>query len=160
MDPVLAKPADLCCMKGTMHSGEALGTIEQVQGVETYVAKPDASLANGKIILFFPDAFGLHLNNFLMMDSFAACGYLTLGVDYFMGVCTQTRRHTEVLTLVFQDPVWKHSAAPLSDPSFDFEAWKTKHLTASDNIGTKWVADVRIHYGKSPDVEFAAVGYW
>jgi hypothetical protein len=32
------------------------------------------------------------MNNFLMMDAYAACGYLTLGVDYFLGVC-YSRRH-------------------------------------------------------------------
>lgn len=88
-DPVLAKPADICCIGGAIHSGEPLGHIKQIGGVDTYVATPDPKTANGNIILFFPDAFGLHINSFLMMDAYAACGYLTLGVDYFAGVRMQ-----------------------------------------------------------------------
>ena len=86
MDPVLAKPADVCCLKGAFHTGEQTGSIEQVEGVDTYVAKPPPNKANGNVLLFFPDAFGLHINSFLMMDAFAECGYLTLGVDFFLGV--------------------------------------------------------------------------
>ncbi len=85
-DPVLAKPVDLCCLRGSIHSGEPKGKVEQIDGVDTYVATPNATTANGNVLLFFPDAFGLHANNFLTMDAFAECGYLTLGVDYFLGV--------------------------------------------------------------------------
>jgi dienelactone hydrolase len=87
MDKVLAKPADLCCLKGDFHNGEPTGSIQQIDGIDTYIAKPAPETSNGNIILFFPDAFGLHMNSFLMMDAYAACGYLTLGVDYFLGVC-------------------------------------------------------------------------
>lgn len=90
MDPILAKPADLCCIKGAIHSGEPLGKIKQIGGVDTYVASPDPETANGNVILFFPDVFGLYINSLLMMDAYAACGYLTLGVDYFVGVRTET----------------------------------------------------------------------
>jgi hypothetical protein len=89
-DPFLAKPADLCCLKGAIHSGEPLGQIKQIGGVDTYVATPDPKTANGNVILFFPDAFGLYVNSLLMMDAYAAWGYLTLGVDYFVGVRMQT----------------------------------------------------------------------
>ena len=86
MDPVLAKPADLCCLKGAIHDGEARGKMEDIDGVPTYVATPTAETSNGNIIIYFPDAFGLHINSFLIMDAFADCGYLTLGIDYFLGV--------------------------------------------------------------------------
>jgi dienelactone hydrolase len=99
MDHVLAKPADLCCLKGHFHTGEPTGSIEQIEGVDTYVAKPDTAVSNGNVLLFFPDAFGLHINSFLMMDAFAACGYLTLGVDYFLGVRIKVRSTaTHILT--------------------------------------------------------------
>jgi hypothetical protein len=88
VDRVLAKPADLCCFKGDIHTGEATGTIGQIEGVDTYVATPEPSKSNGNVLLFFPDAFRLHINSFLMMDAFAACGYLTLSVDYFLRVRT------------------------------------------------------------------------
>ena len=87
MDPVLAKPADLCCLKGTIHAGEAQGAAEDIQGILTYIATPKPDIANGNIILYFPDSFGLHINGLLVMDAFAACGYLPLGIDYFLGVC-------------------------------------------------------------------------
>jgi hypothetical protein len=86
MDPVLAKPADLCCLKGAIHDGVAQGTLGEIDGIPTYVATPRDVTFNGNIVLFFPDAFGLHINSYLLMDAFAACGYLTLGVDYFLGV--------------------------------------------------------------------------
>ncbi|RKK22381.1 hypothetical protein BFJ68_g2366 [Fusarium oxysporum] len=143
MDNVLAKPADLCCLKGAFHSGEATGSTIQIDGIDTYVAKPHPNRSNGNVILFFPDAFGLHINSFLMMDAFAECGYLTLGVDYFLG-----------------DPVTKHSLTPLSDPNFDFESWKNKHLKASEEAAARWVKAVKTHYGTSEDVKFACVGYW
>ncbi|KAF5717289.1 dienelactone hydrolase [Fusarium globosum] len=142
MDNVLAKPADLCCLKGSFHSGEATGSTIQIDGIDTYVAKPHPDRSNGNILLFFPDAFGLHTNSFLMMDAFAECGYLTLGVDYFLG-----------------DPVTKHSLTPLSDPNFDFESWKNKHLKASEQAATRWVKAVKTQYGTGEDVKFACVGY-
>lgn len=87
MEKVLAKPTDLCCIQGgAIHTGEATGTVEQIEGVDTYIARPPPEKANGNVLLFFPDAFGMHLKSFLMMDAFAQHGYLTLGVDYFLGV--------------------------------------------------------------------------
>lgn len=91
VDPVLAKAADLCCLKGDFHHGEPKGSIIEIDGVDTYIATPDPKNANGNVLLYFPDAFGLHMNSMLMMDAYAACGYLTLGVDYFLGVCIEFR---------------------------------------------------------------------
>ncbi|CZS75194.1 unnamed protein product [Fusarium graminearum] len=142
MDKVLAKPADLCCLKGGFHTGEATGSITQIDGIDTYVAKPQPGTENGNVLLLFPDAFGLHVNSFLMMDAFAECGYLTLGVDYFLG-----------------DAVTKHSLTPLSDPNFDFESWKNKHLHASEEAAARWIKAVKAEYGTSESVKFAAVGY-
>ncbi|KAI6370829.1 hypothetical protein MCOR25_004119 [Pyricularia grisea] len=142
MDKVLAKPADLCCIQGSIHTGEATGTIEQIEGVDTYVARPLPDKANGNVLLYFPDVFGFHIKSFLMMDAFAKCGYLTLGVDYFLG-----------------DGVGKYSATPSNDPNFDFKAWIDKHLIASDEIAKKWVQDVKAKYGTSESVKFACVGY-
>lgn len=86
MENILAKPADLCCLKGAFHTGQPTGSIIQIDSVDTYVASPHPKRSNGNVVLFFPDAFGLHINSFLMMDAFAECGYLTLGIDYFLGV--------------------------------------------------------------------------
>jgi dienelactone hydrolase len=86
MDSHLAKPADVCCIKGAIHVGEARGKVDDIDGIPTYIATPKAEMWNGNILIYFPDAFGLYVNSFLMMDAFADRGYLTLGVDYFLGV--------------------------------------------------------------------------
>ena len=86
-DKVLAKPSDICCLKGSIHEGEAKGSVEKIFGIETYKAAPPADEANGNVVLFFPDVHGFTKNNFLLMDAIAECGYLTLGLDYFRGVC-------------------------------------------------------------------------
>ncbi|RJE19137.1 Dienelactone hydrolase family [Aspergillus sclerotialis] len=141
-DPVLARPAELCCLKGSIHSGDPAGKVVQIGGVDTYVATPDAKTSNGNVLLFFPDVFGLHINNFLTMDAFAACGYLTLGVDYFAG-----------------DPIWKHTENPLNDPNFDFQGWKNKHMSSTDGIAAKWVKDVEAAYGENGKVKFVCAGH-
>jgi len=88
MDPVLAKPTSACCITdGSSYHHDPESKLQQIGGIETYVSQPDAPNANGHILLFFPDAFGLCAKNYLLMDRFAALGYLVLGVDYFMGVC-------------------------------------------------------------------------
>jgi dienelactone hydrolase len=82
----LAKPSGACCLKGTIHKGESRGSWTEVAGVETYIATPPAEKANGNILLYFPDVWGMFPNGLLVMDAFADAGYLTLGLDYFRGV--------------------------------------------------------------------------
>jgi hypothetical protein len=82
----LAKPSGACCLKGTLHEGEAQGTWAEIADVETYIAKPPLGKANGNILLYFPDVWGMFPNGLLVMDAFAQAGYLTLGLDYFRGV--------------------------------------------------------------------------
>jgi len=85
-DSYLAKPSGPCCLKGFIHDGEPRGTISPIVGIETYVVHPHEGQANGNVILYFPDVWGLFTNGMLVMDSFAEAGYLVLGLDYFMGV--------------------------------------------------------------------------
>ncbi|TRX90604.1 hypothetical protein FHL15_008577 [Xylaria flabelliformis] len=120
----LAKPSGTCCLQGTLHEGQARGRWETIEGVETYISTPPEGEGNGHILLYFPDVWGMFLNSLLVMDSFADAGYLTLGLDYFRG-----------------DPVWKHrkNRHDNSDPSFDYEAWKRKHIAFADNTVPKWV---------------------
>lgn len=82
----LAKPSGLCCLKGTIHEGEPRGSWETIAGVETYIASPPAGKANGHVLLYFPDVWGMFPNGLLVMDAFAEAGFLTLGLDYFRGV--------------------------------------------------------------------------
>lgn len=82
----LAKPSGECCLKGSLHSGEARGVFETVAEIETYVSQPPPDRSNGHILLYFPDVWGMFPNGLLVMDGFADAGYLTLGLDYFRGV--------------------------------------------------------------------------
>lgn len=87
-DPTIAKPSDVCCLKGTVHEGEPRGRRETIADVDTYIATPAEGKANGHILLYFPDVWGFFNNGFLVMDGFADRGFLTLGLDYFRGVST------------------------------------------------------------------------
>ena len=85
-DPVIAKPSSSCCLRGTIHEGEAKGRVEKILDVETYIGEPSAEKSNGNIVFLFPDVFGRWINNDLLVDAFAGAGYLTLSPDYFRGV--------------------------------------------------------------------------
>lgn len=86
VDEYLAKPSGACCLKGTIHDGQPRGSLITIADVETYVTKPPEGKANGHILLYFPDVWGLFNNGLLIMDGFADAGYLVLGLDYFRGV--------------------------------------------------------------------------
>jgi dienelactone hydrolase len=85
-DKVLAGPSAACCLRGTIHTGSPSGAVSEIAGVETYIATPPTGKANGNIVLYFPDVFGLFTNGQLIMDGFAEAGYLVFGPDYFRGV--------------------------------------------------------------------------
>ena len=71
-------------------------------------------------------------------------GYLTIGLDYFRG-----------------DPVWKHRKDrqdTKTEPDFDYEAWKAKHIGFADQTVPNWVAAVKERYGEA-DTKYACVGY-
>lgn len=146
MNPIsyLAKPSGACCLEGNTHSGDPRGSFVTIADVETYIAKPPEGKANGHILLYFPDVWGMFTNGLLVMDGFADAGYLVLGLDYFRG-----------------DPVWKHRKHRLdkeTEPGFDYEAWKKKHTNFANEAVPKWVSAVREAYGKA-DTKYACVGY-
>lgn len=140
----LAKPSGSCCLKGIIHEGESKGDIIKIAGIETYLSRPREENANGRILLYFPDVWGLFPNGLLVMDGFADAGYLVAGPDYFRG-----------------DPISKHREHRLdtkTEPEFDYEAWKQKHTTfANDNV-PKWIKAVQEQFG-TPDMKYACVGY-
>jgi hypothetical protein len=82
----LAQPSGPCCLKGTLHDGISRGRFVMVAGVETYIVEPKKTNANGHILLYFPDVWGMFPNGLLVMDAFADSGYLVLGLDYFRDV--------------------------------------------------------------------------
>ncbi|KAF2023466.1 NAD(P)-binding protein [Setomelanomma holmii] len=142
-DDYLAKPSGACCLEGTLHEGTSRGSWETIAEVETYISEPPSSKANGNVLLYFPDVWGMFSNGLLVMDAFADAGYIVLGLDYFRG-----------------DPVWKHrkDRHDRSDPDFDYEAWKRKHMAFADDAVPKWVEAVAERYQDSK-AKFACVGY-
>lgn len=77
------------------------------------------------------------------MDGFADAGFTVLGLDYFRG-----------------DPVWKHRKDrhdTTTEPGFDYEAWKQKHIAFADDAVPKWVSAVKEKYG-SASTKYACVG--
>ena len=92
-DEYLAKPSGECCLRGSLHQGEPCGVFETIYSVETYVSRPSDLTRNGNILLYFPDVWGMFPNGLLVMDSFASAGYLTIGLDYFQGVCSPMSLH-------------------------------------------------------------------
>lgn len=157
----LAKPSGACCLKGTLHQGESRGTWETIADVSTYVSRPPVNKANGHILLYFPDVWGMFPNGLLIMDGFADAGYFVLGLDYFRGVSVPRRPQGNHLgKLTEQDPVWKHRKNRYDhrNPDFDYEAWKRKHTAFADVTTPKWVKAVKEKYS-SKDTKFACVGY-
>jgi len=143
-DFYLAKPSGPCCLTGSIHEGESRGEFVTIADTETYIVHPPPGKANGNIVLYFPDVWGMFPNGLLIMDGFADAGYLVLGPDYFRG-----------------DPVTKHRKNrhdTTTDPNFDYEAWKNKHTAGADEIIPTWIPEVRSKYGKT-DTKFACVGY-
>ncbi|KAF2735117.1 alpha/beta-hydrolase [Polyplosphaeria fusca] len=140
----LAKPSGVCCLEGNIHSGNPRGSFETIADVETYICKPPDGQANGHILLYFPDVWGMFPNGLLIMDGFADAGYLVLGIDYFRG-----------------DSVWKHRKHRTdteTELGFDYEAWKQKHTAFANEAVPKWVRAIRTSYGK-PATKYCCVGY-
>jgi len=74
------------CFKGVRHEGTPAGKVEQINGVDTYVALPEGDYPKDKAILFLTDVFGLQLiNNKLLADDFAQNGFAVYLPDYLNG---------------------------------------------------------------------------
>lgn len=140
----LAKLPSPCCFVGSIHEGTPLGVEEELLGVTTYVARPPSGVnANGHVIFYFPDVWGLSNNAKLLMDAFASAGFVALGMDYFRG-----------------DPISKYRADHNSKPppEFDQKAWRNKHFTfATENVPL-WAEAAKAKYGTASS-RYACVGY-
>ncbi|KAG2144647.1 dienelactone hydrolase [Suillus bovinus] len=97
MSPTLASAPGGCCFSGVKHTGTPVGHVEDLGGILTYISDPPAPTQ--KVILFLADVWGpLFVNNKLIQDYFASCGYTVLGPDYFFGdsVMNQSDSHRQV----------------------------------------------------------------
>lgn len=74
--PLLAGQMGACCAQGFKHEGEAVGRIETIAGVKTYISDPPAGATGPKkIILYLSDVFGpFYINAQLLQDYFASQG--------------------------------------------------------------------------------------
>ncbi|KAJ7181260.1 dienelactone hydrolase [Mycena filopes] len=145
-DPVLAKPPGDCCLDCFPHEGTPTGKFVTIADVKTYMARPPTTAQENRIILYFPDVWGIDIfiNGQLLCDYFASQGFLVLAIDYFRG-----------------DPVQKHRKDrndTTTEPGFDYEAWKAKHQAFAAVAVPKWIDAVKEQFG-TPETKYAAVGY-
>jgi len=98
------------CFKGVTHEGTPKGKWEKIGGIDCYVGIPsdhDVGYPEDKALLFLSDIYGPQfVNNQLIVDSFAANGILTYGIDFFFG-----------------DP----SPVDTMNQEFDRKAWGDRH---------------------------------
>ncbi|KAK2465686.1 hypothetical protein APHAL10511_002230 [Amanita phalloides] len=129
------------CFKGVRHQGTPTGKIEQIGGVNCYVATPSTDYPKHKALIYLYDAFGLALeNNLLLCDDFASNGLLTIAPDYFEG---------EPI------PIDAFNAQGLR-PDFDMTAWRSKHGPEQCHPFVIKVINALKEQGVN---DFAAVGY-
>lgn len=117
-----------CCLKGNLHSGETVGKIEKVFGVDTYVT----GKASDRTLVIFSDIFGIGLqNNLLIADRLADAGYRVYIPDLFDG---------------------DYVDAELMAKGFDMEvfmAWKKRHgLDVTSKITHGFLQSLRAEVGQ------------
>jgi len=136
--PTLAAAPGDCCFTGFKHTGTATGTTTTIADVSTYVSVPKQVQAGPKkVIFFFADVFGpFNLNNQLVQDYFASCGFTVLGPDYFFG-----------------DPIQNHN----NEVGWDQAEWMGKSRKKAVECIPKWVEAAKLIYGL--DAKYCAVGY-
>ncbi|KAG2033011.1 dienelactone hydrolase [Suillus americanus] len=134
MSPTLASAPGSCCFTGVKHTGTPVGRIEDLGGIPTYISDPPAPTQ--KVILFLADVWGpLFVNNKLIQDYFASCGYIVLGPDYFFG-----------------DSVMNHEA------DRDRQGWIDGARKPAIDAFPAWLDAVKGRYGRE-NTKYCAVGY-
>lgn len=72
---VLAKSPGEHCVTGVRHSGDPVGEVKEIGGLDTYVSLPPQGLTVKGVLLFYADVYGpLYINNKLLQDYFASQG--------------------------------------------------------------------------------------
>jgi hypothetical protein len=87
------------CFRGTEHLGNPTGTLETIHGLETYVASPGDGVTPKGIVVYIPDAFGMHfVNNKILADHYAKRGGVLVYLPDFMnGNLRQLLRSRQLL---------------------------------------------------------------
>ena len=85
MSTTLTGPPGTCCWTAIKHTGDSVGRVESLGGLDTYISEPPANAVSGpdrKVLLFFADAYGpLFINGKLLQDHFAAQGlFFVIGI--------------------------------------------------------------------------------
>ncbi|THH20179.1 hypothetical protein EW146_g1122 [Bondarzewia mesenterica] len=142
---VLASPPGDCCVKTVQHSGNTVGTLVDIGGVNTYVSFPPMNEDQYPcILMYFSDIFSpLYINNKLTMDFYASKGYLVLGPDYFEGDSIANYLEGE-------------TGFSLRS-GFDLEGWVSTKREKANELVPKFVEAVRAKYGRET-TKYAAVG--
>ncbi|KAG9309080.1 dienelactone hydrolase [Chiua virens] len=137
MTTTLAGPPSACCFNGFKHTGTSEGRVESIGGLNTYIAEPStASGPHVKVLFFLSDIFGsLSINNKLLQDYFASCGFVVLGPDYLFGQYVQD--------------------VPGDVDKF---AWAHTRLDAAVEAFPKWLDAVKAKYG-TETTKYTAAGY-
>ncbi|KZW03091.1 alpha/beta-hydrolase [Exidia glandulosa HHB12029] len=87
------------CIVAVTHEGTPTGKIEQIGGVETYVALPEGDYPKDKALLLLTDVFGIKFpNNQLLADDFARNGFAVYIPDYLNG--------DAIIDSMFGNPNW------------------------------------------------------
>jgi len=74
-----------CCFSGSVSDKKAVGTVEVIGGVSTYVSKPQGD-TRGRAIVFATDVFGQsYVNARIAADKFARAGHAVYIPDLFNG---------------------------------------------------------------------------
>ncbi|MCJ1413671.1 hypothetical protein MMC19_007793 [Ptychographa xylographoides] len=74
-----------CCLSGKVHNGIPAGHVEEIGGLQTYVAAPE-SQSKAKSVIFITDIFGWELPNVrLLADNYAQAGFYCYVPDVHNG---------------------------------------------------------------------------
>ncbi|VDB90476.1 unnamed protein product [Peniophora sp. CBMAI 1063] len=127
------------CVEGVRHEGTLEGSIEELGGIKTYVAKPQKGYAKEKAVIYLGDIFGIELpNNCLLADSYARNGFQTYAPDLFADDAAPLGR-------VYPDGT-----------AWDLKTWFPKHTPASALERVRAVMTALRAQGVT---KFAAAGY-
>ena len=104
------------CFRGTIHDHAVpKGTLQDLYGYKTYVSMPPNNPSPRSTIVFFTDAFGLHLpNNKILADYYAAeTGFRVLTPDIIPGGGVPESTMHAMNDTFRPIPSWWHLANPL-----------------------------------------------